>query len=463
MEESKKKFSSVHNHLSKKDNGFGVHALIPGLPHLLSNKQVKKGSLLLFSFALSIFATYIIIVPESLQAICSKIPFFGLNKSNEEYMHFPLFFRILYILFILGFQIYLILENEKDIQLNFCQVEKDKKCSVFASSISSSFILSASSLIGLLMFTLLYFNPIQIERSMELELATFVDNLEKKEETKVPPKTKNIAVKNSRNSGEFNSRKAPSPTINQNKQNTPKSPAQQLSKNNISPNKPSPNKQSQNQSSQTFSSNQPIPKPKSLNNKSSAKPLLPRFKPKVDFDEKTILTSTNQAIKNTNFIPSSYSSSSPYSPSQNSSNSGKGPVLPSRPNGFSNGTNINSGLGNSGFNNNPNGPITIEARKNVDWGPYVQDLRNRIHQVWNPIGKNSKEVLSFTIKKDGTLVPGSIKVKSSTSPETELAAIKAIQDASSRFRPFPEGAGKSVTFDWTFTLVSGKAISTSSY
>ena len=455
--------SNIYSHFSKPKDKFGLSAFIPGLPHILSQQLQNKGILLLTCFVISLFCLFVIIFPELLFKICSWIPFFGIAKSSEEFGHFPALFKFSYAAFIVTLQVYLITENKRDIAQDFRTIEKDKRPTLFASSISTSYIFSASSLLIILLYTILYFNPIQIERSMQIDMTSFVDNPVQEKEPPPPKNTKKMAVQNAKNSGKSDPKKQVSPGQTKPKANPQKSQTKQAAK----PTPPQPQTQpaqkpaqSQQQATQSAP---PMPKPKAMQKgDSQTKPLFPSFKPRANSDERAVLSSSEQSVKDTNFASAYGGAGKPSSnPSPYAGGSpGKGPVLPSKPGGFSNG----SGFGNSAPNNNPNGPTTVAAKRDVDFGPYVQDLQRRIQQAWTPTkSPNDKVVLFFTIKKDGSLVLSTIRVQSTTAPDAELAALQAIKSASPGFRPLPEGAASSVTFEWTFTQTGGKAISSRKY
>ena len=59
--------------------------------------------------------------------------------------------------------------------------------------------------------------------------------------------------------------------------------------------------------------------------------------------------------------------------------------------------------------------------------------------------------LSFSLRKDGSLVPGSVSTVKTSNPEAEAAARQAVIAASPGFRPLPEGSADQVRIDFTFT------------
>lgn len=111
------------------------------------------------------------------------------------------------------------------------------------------------------------------------------------------------------------------------------------------------------------------------------------------------------------------------------------------------------GLGNAGNpppNSRPNGPTSIAAKKDIDFGPYMNDLQRRIKRAWRPPrGNESKRVIvTFKIGTNGELSDLSIKVGSGFEP-SDKAALLAVQ-AAAPFNRLPEGAPSSVDIEFTF-------------
>jgi|GEM_PF-3852523 len=102
----------------------------------------------------------------------------------------------------------------------------------------------------------------------------------------------------------------------------------------------------------------------------------------------------------------------------------------------------------------PNGQGTLAARKDIDWGPYMKDLQTKIRGAWKPpsnISEGNKVILEFNIRKDGHLVPGSIRIISSPNITEERAAIEAILKAAPNFHPLPDQSIEQITVDFTFS------------
>jgi hypothetical protein len=447
----------IYNRFGSNNANDSLLNLLPGYPHLTNNKQVVKGWVLLIGACVSIFSIFLVLFPYLDVVVATILQWAG--KSNIEeivnYLRFPLAFRLAST-FILGlFLLFLFSENSKDYRNKFSNYERDQKPNVFAGSLSGSYIIGFSLVFVILFYGLiLNFIPLQKEQALELEmLSPYIDNPPQKKEPKEPPKdAKHVSVQNAVNSGRSDKRLPVSPGVSQ-----PRPQARNRANEQV--NKPAP-RQPQAQRSQT----QPQPSPRPLPptpytapqpkvSKESNRSLLPIFKPKAS-DERAILSSSEhstQAPSSTQPIsgsPSSSSSSS-FTPS-----AVRAPVLPSRTGGYSQG----AGLGNSAPNNNPNGPVTVAARKDVDYGPFMQDLQRRIQQVWKPSSQDNSDqvVVSFTLRKNGSLVPGSLSTLKASNPEAEAAARQAILAASPGFRPLPDGAAEQVRIDFTFTRTGTK-------
>ena len=111
------------------------------------------------------------------------------------------------------------------------------------------------------------------------------------------------------------------------------------------------------------------------------------------------------------------------------------------------------GLGNVGNpppNPRPLAPSSIAARKDIDFGPYMNELQRRIKRAWRPPrGNESKRVIvTFKINKSGELSELVLKKSSGFEP-SDKAAILAIQ-AAAPFARLPEGAPGSVDIEFTF-------------
>ncbi|MBI1859103.1 MAG: energy transducer TonB [Candidatus Melainabacteria bacterium] len=111
------------------------------------------------------------------------------------------------------------------------------------------------------------------------------------------------------------------------------------------------------------------------------------------------------------------------------------------------------GLGNAGNpppNSDPNAPSSIAAKKDIDFGPYMEELQRRIKREWKPPrGNESKRVVVvFKLTKAGELSNLSIKQGSGFIPADD-AALLAVREASP-FARLPEGAPSLVDIEFTF-------------
>ena len=111
------------------------------------------------------------------------------------------------------------------------------------------------------------------------------------------------------------------------------------------------------------------------------------------------------------------------------------------------------GLGNAGNpppNSRPLAPGSIAAKKDIDFGPYMNVLQRKIKRAWRPPrGNESKRVIvTFRISKNGELSELAIKTGSGFEP-SDKAALVAVQ-AAAPFSRLPEGAPNSVDIEFTF-------------
>lgn len=113
------------------------------------------------------------------------------------------------------------------------------------------------------------------------------------------------------------------------------------------------------------------------------------------------------------------------------------------------------GGGGQGVEGNPDkgakdGRPSLEAEKDVDFGPYMADLQRRIKRAWfPPKGNESKRVMVvFKVHRNGTMSNLRLQ-KSSGLAIADQAALKAIQNAAP-FRTLPDGAPPDVDIQFTF-------------
>ncbi len=107
-------------------------------------------------------------------------------------------------------------------------------------------------------------------------------------------------------------------------------------------------------------------------------------------------------------------------------------------------------VGNPPPNARPNAPSSIAAKKDIDFGPYMNELQRRIKRAWKPPrGNESKRVIvTFMIGKNGEL-SGLTTKGGSNFPLADKAALLAVQTAAP-FARLPEGAPPSVDIEFTF-------------
>jgi|GEM_PF-822856 len=108
------------------------------------------------------------------------------------------------------------------------------------------------------------------------------------------------------------------------------------------------------------------------------------------------------------------------------------------------------GPSNPEANNNPDGPASMAARADVEFGPYMSALQRKIKMAWKPPRgtESNRIVVIFTINKNGYLQ--NIEL---TSPSRDQSANAAALDAVKRAAPFdPLPAGSPATVDIEFTF-----------
>jgi TonB family protein len=106
--------------------------------------------------------------------------------------------------------------------------------------------------------------------------------------------------------------------------------------------------------------------------------------------------------------------------------------------------------GNPGQNPYGNRPPSVAAQADVNFGPYMSALQRKIKRAWRPPrgSESNRIVVTFVVLKDGRLSDLRIVV-SSPDPEANMAALKAVSEASP-FDPLPAGSGDTVDIEFTF-------------
>ena len=106
--------------------------------------------------------------------------------------------------------------------------------------------------------------------------------------------------------------------------------------------------------------------------------------------------------------------------------------------------------GNPPPNPYPNAPNSLAAKKDINFGPYMEDLQRRIKRAWRPPrGNESKRVIvTFKLNRTGQLSDLILKVPSGLDVANKAALI-AVQTAAP-FPPLPHGAPDIVDIEFTF-------------
>ncbi|MDX1917933.1 MAG: TonB C-terminal domain-containing protein [Candidatus Caenarcaniphilales bacterium] len=460
--------SGIYNRLeAPPDSANPLWYFLPGLVHIFASDQKGKG-LALFCGALICLTNLILFFFDlPCPRWCQTI---GFQKLVEVYNQSSLYFKLGYGAVITAVLAYILNENKKDLDLSFYHLEVDGKPVIIGSSISGSYLISLSLLGFIFLYGVLNLIKQPEQKALEIEMTTFVNNPYQKNEPKKAPNVNRISSQNALDSGRFDRNKpvapeqnrsvaAPKPRTNPNPQQVqaqpqPRSQPKQASK----PQQQSPYQRPAPQPKQQ--SAPPIPQPKQIEEQIAenpyAKPKLPSFKPKASSENATNSASSASNSSSTS-KPAEIAYNSPYGGGQPAL---RAPVLApgSRTGGFSS---SQGAPGNAAPNNNPNGPVSVAAKRGpVDYGPFMQDLQRRIQQAWHP-SKNVREeqvVLTFELYKSGKLVPGSLRTLSSSTQEAEDAAKQAVLAAAAGFRPLPEGAADQVRIDFTFTKTGIRSI-----
>ncbi|NJM00809.1 MAG: TonB family protein [Synechococcaceae cyanobacterium SM2_3_2] len=101
----------------------------------------------------------------------------------------------------------------------------------------------------------------------------------------------------------------------------------------------------------------------------------------------------------------------------------------------------------------PPGPPAVAARADVNWGPWLADLKRRVEDNWIPgqSGASRTTVVVFSVGRNGSLSNPRISRSSGHQP-TDDAALQSISRASP-FMPLPaEYVGDAVQINFTFDI-----------
>ncbi len=415
--------------------------ILPGLAHIALSPQKTKGAVMLAGALLCIqVLVALLILPAFGEGILKSLPT-GLEFLNSTPFSFALRVGLSACFGLLLF--YLYAESAKDLASHFNEGYLDRKTTLFAPALSGASLFHCALFLALLFLGVFRLAPIEIENVLEMEPVDVIMNPPNTKVQNPPENTKRISDQNAQNSGKaakelpLNTQNASKNGNNQAERKTIYSkPAQESQANsqNNSPYQQKPSKQSQ----------AAPPQPKALARK---QPMLPLFKPQND-DERSVLDNGQVGASASAQSAKSISSLSGGGGGGASSRKGVAPVLGGREGSNTTGR----GTANSELNSNPNGPVTVAARKSVDYGPFMRDLQRRIQGAWKPGTKNGEVSIRFKLNKNGSLIPGSVAIIRGGEPEAEAAARKAIMDAAPGFRPLPEGSADLVAIEFTFTL-----------
>ena len=108
------------------------------------------------------------------------------------------------------------------------------------------------------------------------------------------------------------------------------------------------------------------------------------------------------------------------------------------------------GPSNPDANNNPNGPASLGARADIEFGPYMSALQRKIKMAWKPPrgSESNRIVVMFTINKNGYIQNIQLVTPSRLS-DANAAALDAVKRAAP-FDPLPAGSPPSVDIEFTF-------------
>ncbi|MGF1577621.1 MAG: TonB family protein, partial [Cyanophyceae cyanobacterium] len=101
----------------------------------------------------------------------------------------------------------------------------------------------------------------------------------------------------------------------------------------------------------------------------------------------------------------------------------------------------------------PPGPPAVAARADVNWGPWLADLKRRVEGNWIPgqSGASRRTVVVFSVGRNGSLSNPRISRSSGHQP-TDDAALQAISRASPYMALPAEYVGDAVQINFTFDI-----------
>ena len=420
-----------------------LYSIIPGVGQLYNGKT-KKGVLFLIATFISLAMVYASIHPMSALEfsliILTIVKFivglvfkfeFEPSPAAEFLMNSIRFggtFSTSLIITIVSFVIYNMidayLDAEKALQkYDYKIISTDSTVFHLSESTAGSYIIHSTIFILLFLTSLFFVIPTRNKEQIT-EIEFILPQIESKKPP--PPETKRRSTVQSIDQGKHDPRKEVSPA----QPTRPSSPPVAVPK--VIP--------------QMVSAPQPVapPQPKVVPRpipKISERPALTQAQPQPAPIQNT-QSETNDLPKPAAPAPDTSSQTSP----QNTANAVA--VAPKIP-----GVGGVGGLGNVGNpppNARPLAPASLAAKKDIDFGPYMNDLQRRIKRAWRPPrGNESKRVVVvFKISRNGELSDLRIKKGSSFEP-SDKAALLAIQ-AAAPFARLPEGAPNIVDIEFTF-------------
>ncbi len=426
------------------------YSIIPGLGQL-HNGKTSKGILFLLATAVSITMLLGSIFPEATLPVAlfvlsvAKFLFgfifnFDLKPSPAaiqlvDSIRFGGSFSTLLLITIAGFIICSMVDAYLDAEkanqsYEHGMIYTDSTNFRFSESAASSYIIHAIAFI--LLFSISLFLVIPTKKKEQVtEIEFILPQTESK--TPPPPETKRRSTVQSVDQGKHDPKK-------------PVTPAQKALP--ATPPAPKP-----------IPKPEPVTPPKPITPPQAIQPPQPKAIPKPipKVSDRPALTQAQPApIKPSQSTETSNDLPRPAAPAPEAPSSQSGvpgtvravPIIPRVP-----GVGGTGGLGNVGNappNSRPNGPTSLAAKKDVDFGPYMNDLQRRIKRAWRPPrGNESKRVIVvFRIGTNGELSDLTIKVGSGFEP-SDKAALLAVQ-AAAPFNHLPDGAPSSVDIEFTF-------------
>jgi len=438
--------SGIYKYLDQqKQEEFYQIAYLPGLAYLVRSKNPYRGILFLSTTIICLTSVLVAFCENKLR-LFQKIFSFLVKKisgslagSFEIGFYFLFFFSLLS----LGLYFYLVFRTKKDLRENFREKEKDQKPLLFASSVSSAYLLFICIFFTLLIYVAskgLFTKKQKFEEIRIENLREFIENPNFIKSKNPPKVTKRLAKKSAINSGQSNPQKKvrtgqkfSSRKVLKKKTITlkPKPKARLRSKSRAKPNNKNLNlKQRINPEKEALVSKSSPYKSKSKNRETTVSQ-----KPSIEKAKKT-----NLIKEQTRGL---------YSRSNKNSH-----LL-----GDSSQASVGGRKGNAPINSLSEEPVSLSALVGADYSAYKKDLNRRIYAVWikkpkTGVGDFSAKIV-FVIHKNGSLKKKSLSVIDSNGSGNDISLAKSsVVEASPYFRPLPAGSPKQVRVELDFSYSS---------